>query len=687
LIALQLSAAQRAAVDAGLESCVAITGEPGTGKTTALRERIARAQSLDPGAEPLVFAADVDIDRFAFSLLASHGVAVVPIDDTDAMGLFAQACVPFLALEWDEILRDQLDPEVPGLLRPRRFLASAFRLIRRLREADVSPADFLARALAGATEFYAKPPNFADPSLLTATKPAYHDSLLVDSRELGRQRRREIDLAKILAKLYESYVAAVDAARRMTGRDAVVAALRLLESDVNLAKRLRSRHRYAFVDEAQELTRAQLKLLAATFGDSLHGVSLCGDPSSIISMIRMAEGERNFKRATLRFELNEAFRAPRIEWRRTATPAEEAELIAQRVRAWLDEGVAPHQIAVLFRSVHDVTPYENALLDAGAPVLVFGDCNLFTDRRVLDAIALLWNVYDPFRHEWLLRTMVSPAMRLSDASLAALCSEPADPQRQLFAFDEEPAPTTRASRWDPKRDMRLGWNVLRGEVDDALRPDAAERVGRFRRLREGWVEAMNALPFEEFARRVWREGLARDGAPGSARALAQQAVLLLLLERLNDFFGTNPGAGVGDLLEHVQQRIESDLETTEAPVSPFTGFVQMRSVEAAQGMEFEHAIVAAVRPGAFPLWYSAEAFLFSTRLGMIPKENVGEARASRTAKFSYYTYRIKAAKRYNDRERRAFQYAMRRARSSALVTASGVATRGVTAPEFLEELR
>lgn len=687
MIALQLSAAQRAAVDAAFDPCVAIAGGPGTGKTTALRERIARARTLDGDAEALVLSENADLDRLAFSVLESHGIAAVPIDDAQAMRLFTEACAPFLALEWDEILRDQLDPEVPGLLRPQRFLASAFRLIRRLREAGVSATDFLARAFAGATEFYGKPPNFADPSLLAATKATYHNSLLVDPQELGRQRRREIDLAKIVAKLYESYVAAVEKAGRMTGRDAVVAAFGLLESDVSLASRLRSKHCHAFVDEAQELTRAQLKLLAAIFGESLRGVTLCGDPSTVVSMVRMAEGESIFERAGLHFELNEQFRTPRIERRRTATPSEEAGLIAQHVRTWLDEGAAPDRIGVLFRSVQNVTVYENALLDAGVPTLVFGDCNLFTDRRVLDALALLWNVFDPFHHEWLLRTLANPAMGLSDASLAILCSEPADPQRQLFAFDDEPAPTTRSSRWDPKRDLRLGWNVIRGEVDDALNSGAAERVQRFRRLREGWLEAMNALAFEAFARRVWREGLPRDGPPGSARALAQQAVLRMLLERLNDFFLTNPNETVGDLLEYARQRIESDLETTEAPVSSARVFVQMRSVEAAQGLEFEHVIVGAVRPGAFPLWYSPEAFLFSSRLGMIPKENVGDARASRTAKFSYYMYRTKAQKRYNDRERRAFHYAIRRARASAVVTASGLRTRGVAAPEFLEELR
>jgi superfamily I DNA/RNA helicase len=72
---------------------------------------------------------------------------------------------------------------------------------------------------------------------------------------------------------------------------------------------------------------------------------------------------------------------------------------------------------------------------------------------------------------------------------------------------------------------------------------------------------------------------------------------------------------------------------------------------------------------------------------MIAKENVGDARAARTAKFTYYMFRTKAREHYNREERRAFVYAMRRARKSVLVTACERPTRGVTAPEFLAELQ
>ena len=138
------------------------------------------------------------------------------------------------------------------------------------------------------------------------------------------------------------------------------------------------------------------------------------------------------------------FRAPSVR--------AEAAFIAETVREWLDAGTAPQNVAILFRSIRNVEPYEGALLDRDVPVVTGGDANVFSDRRALDALALLWNVYDPFRHDWLLRTSGNPAFGLSDASLVTLCGEPPNPQTPLFVLDDERAPTVRSTRWDPKRD-------------------------------------------------------------------------------------------------------------------------------------------------------------------------------------------------------------------------------------------
>ncbi len=486
MIALELTGEQRRAVEAPFDECLAILGPASSGKSTALAERIARLRSLHPQAEPLVFGSQRSIDEYAAVLLGSLGAGTALVDDVEAELLFAQACSPLFAMEWEEFARNQLDPEVPGLRSPKWFLESAFRLIRRLRDAAVEPAQFLSYALAAATEFYAHPPNFADPALIAATKSGLHDSLDVTPKELLRQQRREIDLAKILTRLYQSYCELARANGRMTGRDATLLAAELLHADENAAAGLRARHRFAFVDDAQELTDGQLRLLRTIFGEGLEGVTLCGDPASAIASVRMTLGQRVFAPATSRVELRERRRTPRIEYRRLSTPREEAIEIAERVEEWLAQGVPPERIAVLFRSVRSVEGYEAALLDRNVPTIVAGDANLFADRRALDALALLWNVHDPFRHDWMLRTLVNPALGLSDASLAILCSEPPDLQRPLFVFDDEPAPTIRATRWDPKRDLRLGWNVIRGEQDEALGDVATERLQHFRKLRERW---------------------------------------------------------------------------------------------------------------------------------------------------------------------------------------------------------
>jgi len=685
LIALELDREQRSAVEAPYGACFAILGAPGSGKSTALAERVARARAANPRAEPLTIASPNELDEFAVALLRSNGSPVTLVDDVDAEATFAEAAAPLLELQWEEFSQDQLDPEIPGLRSPARFLQSAFRLIRRLRDAGIEPSFVLSSALTGATEFYANPPNLADPKLLYATKPAYHDSLDAKAPELERQYRREIDLAKIITKVYARYVEIVGSTGRMTGRDAVIAAAKCLRGNPALAAAVRERHACAFVDDAQELTPAQLDLLVAIFGESLAGVTPCGEPGCAISPVRVTQPQATFARAQTRVELRAKYREARREVQRVSSVRDEAQLIAERVAEWLAEGYRPERIAVLFRSVQSVQLYEDALLAREIPVVVCGDVNVFADRRALDALALLWNVHDPFRHDWLLRTLGNPAVGLSDASLATLCAEPPSPQRPLFALDQEPAPTTRASRWDPKRDLRLGWNVIRGEQDGALSPDAAGRVQNLRRLRERWLEAMESLPFEEFARIVWREGLAREGEPGGARARAQQVLLRRLLDRLSGYIRGRADATLADVLAYAEDRMDSDLESCAEDCGE--GFVHLLSVEAAQGREFDNVVVADVRAGAFPRWYAPEAFLFSPKLGMIPKENVGEAMASRTAKFTYYVARSKAAQHYYDRERRAFAYALSRARKHAFVTASGAPTRGVTAPELLEELR
>lgn len=708
-----------------------ITGAAGSGKTTELARR---ASSLDegvlllapsrsslavlrghlaPAARP-AFAGT--LDEFALAVLRdplAHGGFAhefEEIDDVQAALLFERAAAPLLSLEWAEFVQAQVDPEVPGLRAPARFLESAYRLICKLRDARIEPEAFLQSALEGAAAFYARPPNFAHPDLLYYTKDAYRDSLDVTPDELRRQYRREVDLAKILAELYRSYRDLQVRTGALTARDAVAEATRALSREPARAAALRARFGAAFVDDAQDLTAGDLALLQAVYGERLEAVTLAGDRSSATLTFRGARPDRAFAGGGERIVLEGNHRNPfAIELAcrhllglpppstagapvepcltlfRAATQRAEAQFVADQIIALLERGVPHERIAVIFRSVANVRLYTEALVDRNVRIEVVGDLNLFAQPEALDALALLWNVHDPFRHDYLLRTLSSPALGLSDASLYALCSDPPDAQACLFAPDEPSNGASRSGRWDAMRDVRLGWNVTRGEQDARLSPVARERLQRFRALREEWVAAAGRMRLSSLALRVWREGLARDGARGSAREHRQRRTLERLLERIRRFERRHPDAGLAEFLSYAQERAQSDLESWEAGEAG--GAVLVTSVEAARGRDFDYVLLPNVRAGAFPRWYVPDAFLYSPSLGMIAKENVGDASASRTAKFSYYLFRTKTREAYNREERLAFVYALGRARRGAFVTASERATRGTSAPEFLSELQ
>ena len=709
MIACGIDDAQTEAIEAPLEKSLAILGPPGSGKSRALALRIERARQDRGDAGVFVAAHPDELLALARAALEREGTTFIVIDDVEAEALFASAAKTLFDLDWIEFEAGQLDPEVPGLRSPERFLLSAFRLFRKLRDAAIEPAEFLQRSLRGAADFYAKPPNFAHPELIRVTKDVYRDSLDVSPAELRRQYQREIDLAKILARLYEGYVAVLDDAGALTARDAIVRAAGSLRANPALASEMRERFPLAFVDDAQDLTPAAVALLEAVYGKALAGVTLAGDPGSSTNTFRGARADRAFAAANLTVTLSTQHRTPlaielacrqlcgdahrpqaesvarALTLYRTKLQRDEARFIAERVKAAIDAGTAPDDIALIFRSVADVHVYENALLERGVPVVIGGDRNIFTEPRILDALALLWNLWDPFRHDWMLRTLEGHALALSDSSVATLCSDPPDAQTALFPFDAENPPTVRASRWDPKRDLRLGWNVVRGEQDASLPPSALARLQRFRSLRESWFEALTEGGLASHAQRVWSDALAPEGPPGSARASSQQRLLVQLLARIERYEREHPQGGLGGFLAYAERRAASELEGCEDAAGE--GFVRMLSIDAARGRSFALVVIPDARAGSFPRWYVPDSFLFSPRLGMIPKENVGDARAARTAKFTFYIETAKTRERYNAEERRAFVYAMRRATREVIVTAYASATRGTTAPEFFEELK
>ncbi|GAC1313379.1 MAG: hypothetical protein NVSMB21_24530 [Vulcanimicrobiaceae bacterium] len=318
------------------------------------------------------------------------------------------------------------------------------------------------------------------------------------------------------------------------------------------------------------------------------------------------------------------------------------------------------------------------------PVDVGGAGSLYAYPAVADALAALWSAVDPFRHDWLLRALEAPWMRLCDASIATLCGEAAEPQPLLFALPGDEVDEARAGRWDRRRDLRLGRNVTRGDVDLDLGEDARERLGAFRSARERWVAAGRTHALVEHARLVLDESALATLAPG-ARGRFDAQMIARLRDEIDRVASADPLATLETFLriaEHTA-RAEADLLVLEPRDE---GAVRVLDPEAAKGDAFDIVFVVDARAGAWPRYYVPDAFLFAPGRGMIPKDNVGDAPTARTAKFTYLWAQMKFREKYNAEERRAFSLAATRARARLYDSPAGRPTRGVAAPEILAEL-
>jgi superfamily I DNA/RNA helicase len=725
-----LDTMQTAAVDAPSDAYVAITGAAGSGKTTALVARarhvarsshargttlvlapsdagVARLRTHLAGDEPALRVAsfgELAYEILDAEALATNGAPIERIDDIRAAQHFERAGAEIFALEWTEFAAE-VDPEITGLRAPERFCAAAFRLIRKLRASLLSPAEFRACGLRGATAFYANPPNFAGADLIMDTPAKYRDSLRVNPAELARQHAREVDLVKILARLYALYTDALATSRCLTPTDAVYDATMVLRARSARGEQVAATYAYALVDDAQDVTLGQSALLEAIFGTALGGVTFAGDAAQATrGFATGARGADAFARATTVIDLTARYRSAgaieaaarcalaaggtlqrddSVVYYRADSVRDEARFVVAEVESLLRAGTPPERIAVVVRNLSCAQTYVDALLARDVPVDVAGAASIYEFPAVLDALGALWAAVDPYRHDYLLRTLEAPWMRLCDASIATLCADATDPQPLLFELADDVKETTER-RWDRRRSLRLGRNVTRGDVDADLPAAARERLAAFREARERWEAASRQLDPAALARLILDDTVLATVRAG-ARGRFEGALVARLLDAIDDVVTRDSFATLEDALVYLE-RVASGESDLLAIVPRDSRAVRVLDVEAAKGETFDAVFIVDVRAGAFPRYYVPDAFLFTPTVGMIPKDNVGDAGAARTAKFTYTLFRYKFREKYIAEERRAFACAATRARERLFVSASGSPTRGVSAPEILAEL-
>ncbi len=227
--------------------------------------------------------------------------------------------------------------------------------------------------------------------------------------------------ADAVGRLHAGYEEVKDARRQIDFEDVLLTCAGMLESEPKVAQEVRDQYRHFTVDEFQDVSALQDRLLRLWIGDR-DDLCVVGDPNQAIYGFAGADPRylldfpERFPRVTaVRLERNHRSAQPvlRLANRiirgqpgalqlrgdgpdgpdpavtRYDTDRAEAEGVAAAVTGLLAAGVRPAGIAVLYRTTAQSAELAGAFARAGIPVTVLGDRRFFDIPEVRQAIMAL----------------------------------------------------------------------------------------------------------------------------------------------------------------------------------------------------------------------------------------------------------------------------------------------------------
>ncbi|MEZ0358017.1 ATP-dependent helicase [Mycobacterium sp. SA01] len=436
------------------------------------------------------------------------------------------------------------------------------------------------------------------------------------------------------------------------------AAARLASTCPQVGEQLRARYRVVLLDEYQDTGHAQRIALSSLFGagaDEGLALTAVGDPIQSIYGWRGASAT-NLPRFTTDFPQADGSPAPTLElrtsWRNPPTTlhvaneisaearrrsvavralrarpgaeagtvrcalltdvASEREWVADHIASRYAEAAAdnaePPTAAVLVRRNADAGPIAEALSARGVPVEVVGLAGLLSIPEVADVAAMVRLVADPAAGAAAMRVLTGPRWQLGAADLAALWRRAMaiDGARQAAVTAEEiiasaapdadtasladaladPGPATAYSLEGHRRITDLAGELAR--LRTLLGHPVTELVGEVRRVLGVDVEVRATRPV----------------AAGWAGAEH--------LDRFADVvadYATRPGACISGLLAYLDAAAVVENGLAPAEVNVATGRVQVLTVHAAKGLEWQVVAVPHLSARVFPSTASKRTWL------------------------------------------------------------------------------
>ncbi|MFN0142150.1 MAG: ATP-dependent helicase [Mycobacterium sp.] len=560
---------------------------------------------------------------------------------------------------------------------------------------------------------------------------------------LATQTRRAM-----LVPLIDALHARMRAEKVMDFGSQMSAAARLASTCPQVGEQLRARYRVVLLDEYQDTGHSQRIALSALFGggrDDGLALTAVGDPIQSIYGWRGASAT-NLPRFTTDFPRSDGSPAPTLElrtsWRnppRALHLANEVSAEARRrsvavrplrsrpgaqpgtvlcalnndvvaERDWLADHIAarytdaaqsgeqPPTAAVLVRRNADAGPIAEALSARGVPVEVVGLAGLLSIAQVAQVLSMLRLVADPTAGAAAMAVLTGPRWRLGARDLAALW-------RRAVILDGQRSVADSVEQIVAAADAETA--SLADALADPGAPEAYSEQGYTRitalaaelaRLR-GFL----AHPVTDLAAEV-RRVLGVDAEVRAARPVDADGTGTEHLDRFADViarYTERAHADVTGLLAYLDAAAVVENGLAPAEVGVAAGRVQILTVHAAKGLEWQIVAVPHLSAGVFPstalarTWLNDAAALppllrGDTGLYGVPVLDTSSANDRKALETVIDAHRDQLAQRRIDEERRLLYVALTRAEDTLLLSghhwgATGSKPRGPS--DFLVEIK
>ena len=433
-------------------------------------------------------------------------------------------------------------------------------------------------------------------------------SALLDPMDAARLAQTPEDAQA--AKVWLRYAEQLNAFQAVDFDDLMVLPLRLLQQHADVRERWNTRLRYLLVDEYQDTSDAQYRLLKLLAGTQGRFTAVGDDDQSIYGWrgatldnlrqlpldyptLEVIKLEQNYRSTNAILRAANAVIAanpklyPKSLWsdrgegdavevREADSDDDEAERIVARIQALRGgRGAKLSDVAVLYRANHQSRPIEQALRRANMPYVVSGGQSFFERAEIKDVCAYLRLLANPDDDPAFLRAVSTPKRGIGAATL-----------KSLGSF---------ASQWK----VSMFEALFRDAVVAAVGARQADSLREFARLMHDIDWRERTAPAGELLRELLEsigfEAYLRDNSDNEREATQR-------LANVNDFCDWIARKAQEDNvgLKRIAQTVA--LITQLAERGKQQDAVTLSTLHAAKGLEWPHVWLAGCDEGVLPLY-------------------------------------------------------------------------------------